>query len=91
MQNPEECQQWCQETKECEFFVYKTKAFSVKAQQNYCYLKKNMADKLTTRKGLIGGPKFCQINEDGMFITFLLFLSFMKLYRHGISQPPHLV
>lgn len=70
--NPEECQKWCQETKECDMFVYATKAFNVKAKQSFCYLKNNMAKRLSRleestkpKKGLIAGPKFCQIYDEG--------------------------
>ena len=71
-------------------FVYTTKAFGVKVKQNYCMLKKIMTDKLTTRRGLIAGPKFCQINEHGMFITFLLHSvhrGLVPLPKTGIFHP----
>ena len=68
LENPEECQKWCQETQECEMFIYATKEFKIKDRQNDCYLKNNMADKyeLTAEYGLVAGPKFCH-NDGGNF------------------------
>ena len=68
---PEECQKWCQETKECEMFVYATESFHVESKKKYCYLKHNMADKLTTLKGLLAGPKYCQIYDQGKYFSLI--------------------
>ena len=36
--SPEECQRWCQETKECEMFVYATKTFGTDAYHHHHHL-----------------------------------------------------
>ena len=66
--NPEECQKWCQETKECEMFVYATTEFNKKSQQNDCYLKNGIVDALQGVKGLVTGPRFCPIYGENILL-----------------------
>ena len=83
--SPEECQRWCQETKDCEMFVYATKTFGRDAQKNDCYLKKKMPKELTELKGTIAGPKFCPISDEGLFcfrkVKDIHFRIFMYLFK----------
>ena len=73
--NPEECQKWCQETKECEMFVYATTEFNKKSQQNDCYLKNGIVDALQGVKGLVTGPRFCPIYGENILLLNSIILS----------------
>ena len=49
-----ECQNWCQEVEKCQMFVYNT-------NNSICHLKYKVGYKLTQKKGLITGHKYCPI------------------------------
>ena len=67
LQNAEECQQLCQESKGCEMFIFATNQFYGEFyQRSSCYLMKDMAESLSTVVGVIAGPKFCH-NNGGNF------------------------
>ena len=66
--NSEECQKWCQETKECDMFVYVTEKFNAKSQHSRCYLRNGMTGRLQVKKGLVTGPKFCPIYGESIFL-----------------------
>ena len=73
--NQQECQKWCQETEECEVFVYgrdfdiTKNGLTYKPKASICFLKKNVTNILSQKKGLVAGQKFCPIY--GEIIIFL--------------------
>ena len=66
--NVKECQNWCQEIEKCQMFVYA-------ANISMCHLKYKLDYKLTPKKGLITGYKYCPI-PSGMYILAFLFTWF---------------
>ena len=70
--NAEECQKFCQETKECEMFAYHSKDFALAKKHNKCDLKRFMDGDLNSRsiKGIFSGPKFCSMDPGKIFISF---------------------
>ena len=55
----EDCQLFCQQTKDCEVFTYITNSFKEVSRRRNCYLKNTKSVRKEKLEDVVSGPKFC--------------------------------